>query len=79
MSFLVMTLYLIVSRKYAINFDWDWSALVISCLLGLLIVVSTPSSFRLRVLLSLFYLPIIGITLFLYTFAFVCSVFQSCL
>jgi hypothetical protein len=76
---LLMTLYLLLTRRYGGSFDWDWWALVGSCLVGWILIVTLKSPLRRKVLLSLLYLPIMGTFLFFYTFAFVCSAFQNCL
>ena len=77
--FLIMTLYLVLTRRQGNNADWDWLALVISCLIGLMFILPSATQLSRRVLLSLLYLPIIGAFLFFYSFAFVCAVFQNCL
>jgi hypothetical protein len=77
--FLIMTLYLLLTRRHGGNADWDWSALVISCLSGLIFIVPFTAPLTRKVLLSLLYLLVMGAFLFFYLFAFVCFVFQNCL
>jgi hypothetical protein len=80
--FAVFTGYLLLSRGTmwrSTAMRLDTPALVMSVLIGLGFIAALPVPRRMRLLVGMVYVPIMGLGLLFYAFFFVCEVFGDCL
>lgn len=76
---LLMSLYLLISRKSDLNRTWDYLGLAFSIGAGLPFLLKATKPITWRVAVIAFYLIIGWILLSLYGLFFVCRVFHDCL
>ena len=79
--FIVESIYILVSRSIKLNIIGvtDWIAIVICVIAGFVGVYLLPMNLTTKIGLSILYVPVVAISLFFYSFFFVCAVFELCL
>ncbi len=76
---LAMYSFLVTSRTMMIKMDWDYLAFVICLVIGLIFVIRLPWENKFRLMLSMIYLPLMTLALFMFSVNYVCVCFDNCL